>query len=57
VTKIRRRVAVEDYLRAQSRYAHLFAPELRTDVLGAIATQVQQTIDEFELLDQREVAS
>jgi pyruvate ferredoxin oxidoreductase beta subunit len=56
-TKIRRRVAVEDYLRAQARYAHLFTPEPRTDVLGAIATQVQQTIDEFELLDQPEVAS
>jgi pyruvate ferredoxin oxidoreductase beta subunit len=55
VTKIRRRVAVEDYLRAQSRYAHLFTPEPNTAVLSAIEAQVQQTIDEFELLDRMEV--
>jgi pyruvate ferredoxin oxidoreductase beta subunit len=57
VSKIRRRVAVEDYLRAQSRYAHLFTPEPNAEVLRTIKAQVQQTIEEFGLLDQTDVES
>ncbi len=32
VSKIRRQVPVEDYLRPQRRFAHLFEPEPRTEV-------------------------
>ena len=34
VSKIRRRVPVEDYLKPQKRFAHLFAPQRRDDVIA-----------------------
>ena len=36
VSKIRRQVPVEDYLRPQTRFAHLFKPEPRPDVIARI---------------------
>jgi pyruvate ferredoxin oxidoreductase beta subunit len=50
-TPIRRRVPVEEYLRAQARYAHLFAPEPRRDLIETIQTTADRNIDEFKLLD------
>jgi pyruvate ferredoxin oxidoreductase beta subunit len=50
VTKIRRPVPVEDYLRPQKRYAHLFAPELRTDVIARLQARADRTIRRFGLL-------
>ena len=50
-TPIRRRVPVEEYLRAQARYAHLFAPEPRRDLIDAIQAMADHNIDEFKLLD------
>ena len=49
VTKIRRRVAVEEYLRPQRRYAHLFTPERREDVIARIEAQADRNIARFGL--------
>jgi pyruvate ferredoxin oxidoreductase beta subunit len=57
VAPIRQRVPVTDYLRAQGRYAHLFTPEPRTDVLDAIDAIARRTIDEYGLLDAAEVTA
>jgi pyruvate ferredoxin oxidoreductase beta subunit len=50
VTKIRRRVPVEDYLRLQRRYAHLFAPVRRDDILARIQARADRNIKRFALL-------
>jgi pyruvate ferredoxin oxidoreductase beta subunit len=47
---IRRRVPVEEYLRAQARYAHLFAPTLRRDLIDAIQAIADSNIAEFALM-------
>ncbi len=49
VTKIRRRVPVEEYLRTQARYAHLFGSAPRPDIVEAIAAEAQRTIAEYGL--------
>jgi len=49
-TPIRRRVPVEDYLRPQKRYAHLFAPEIRRDVLDRLQAMADRNIARFNLL-------
>jgi pyruvate ferredoxin oxidoreductase beta subunit len=51
-TKIRRRVPVEDYLRRQRRYAHLFAPERRDDVIVQIQARADRNIRRFDLVDE-----
>jgi pyruvate ferredoxin oxidoreductase beta subunit len=51
VSKIRRRVPVEDYLRPQRRFAHLFAPTVRTDVIADIQARADRNIARFGLLD------
>jgi pyruvate ferredoxin oxidoreductase beta subunit len=51
VTKIRHRAATAEYLRAQGRYAHLFTPEPRTEVLDAIEAIAHRNISEYRLLD------
>jgi pyruvate ferredoxin oxidoreductase beta subunit len=50
VAKIRRRMPVEDYLRPQRRFAHLFSPELRTDVIARIQAKADRNIERFGLL-------
>jgi pyruvate ferredoxin oxidoreductase beta subunit len=50
VTKIRRRRPVEDYLRLQRRYAHLFSPERRDDVIARIQARADRNIQRFGLL-------
>jgi pyruvate ferredoxin oxidoreductase beta subunit len=54
VTPIRRPVPVEEYLRPQRRFAHLFAPEERRDVIDAIQARADRTIARFGLLDGNE---
>jgi pyruvate ferredoxin oxidoreductase beta subunit len=49
-TPIRRQVPVEDYLRPQKRYAHLFHPEARRDVLDRIQAIADRNISRFGLL-------
>ncbi|MFA1542660.1 thiamine pyrophosphate-dependent enzyme [Actinomadura monticuli] len=56
VSKIRRRVPVEDYLRLQSRYAHLFGEHPRTDVIARIQATADKNIRRFGLLADDEAA-
>jgi pyruvate ferredoxin oxidoreductase beta subunit len=51
VTKIRRRVPVEEYLKLQRRFAHLFKPERRDDVIGRIQARADRNIARFGLLE------
>jgi len=50
VSKIRRQVPVTDYLRPQRRFAHLFEPELREDVIARIQARADRNIARFGLL-------
>ena len=50
VTKIRRLVPVEDYLQPQKRFAHLFSPERRDDVIAAVQARADRNIERFGLL-------
>jgi pyruvate ferredoxin oxidoreductase beta subunit len=49
-SKIRSKVPVEDYLSLQRRYAHLFKPARRDDVIGAIQDSADRNIRRFGLL-------
>ena len=50
VTRIRRRVPVEEYLKLQRRYAHLFGDPPRTDVIERLQEQADRNIARFGLL-------
>jgi len=52
VSKIRRRVPVEEYLRPQRRFAHLFGDPPRTDVIERIQAHADRNIRRFGLLDE-----
>jgi pyruvate ferredoxin oxidoreductase beta subunit len=49
VSPIRHRVPVEEYLRPQSRYAHLFGAHPRPDVVEALQRMADENIAEFGL--------
>jgi pyruvate ferredoxin oxidoreductase beta subunit len=51
VTKIRRHVPVEQYLKPQRRYAHLFSPVRRDDVIAHIQARADRNIQRFGLRD------
>jgi pyruvate ferredoxin oxidoreductase beta subunit len=51
VSKIRRQVPVEAYLERQGRYAHLFSPDRREDVLEALQARADRNIRRFGLLE------
>ena len=51
VTKIRRPVPVEEYLRPQRRFAHLFGDPPRTDVIERIQSRADRNIQRFGLLE------
>ena len=51
VSKIRRRVPVEEYLRLQRRYAHLFGSSPRPDVVARLQAAADRNIERFGLLD------
>jgi pyruvate ferredoxin oxidoreductase beta subunit len=51
VSKIRHRRPVDEYLRAQRRYAHLFKPERRDDVIAALQARADRNIKRFRLED------
>jgi pyruvate ferredoxin oxidoreductase beta subunit len=51
VSKIRRQVPVEHYLRPQKRFAHLFAPELRSETIARIQAGADRNIRRFGLFD------
>ena len=48
-TPIRCQVPVTDYLRVQARYAHLFKPEEKTEVIGRIQATADRNIRRFGL--------
>jgi pyruvate ferredoxin oxidoreductase beta subunit len=56
VSKIRHQLAVEEYLRPQKRFAHLFKPQPRTEVIARIQAGADRNIARFGLLDGNEQA-
>jgi pyruvate ferredoxin oxidoreductase beta subunit len=50
VSRIRRRVPVEEYLRPQGRYAHLFGDHPRPDLVARIQARADRNIARFGLL-------
>ena len=56
VSKIRRRVPVDEYLRPQRRYAHLFGDPPRTDVIELIQARADRNIERFGLLADTEMS-
>ncbi|HEU5211991.1 MAG TPA: thiamine pyrophosphate-dependent enzyme [Gaiellaceae bacterium] len=51
VTRIRRRTPVEEYLRAQKRYAHLFGDPPRPDIVARLQAAANRTINRFGLAE------
>ena len=49
VSKIRRRVPVDEYLQLQGRYAHLFKPERREDVIAHVQAIADRNIERYGL--------
>ena len=52
VTKIRRRVPVQEYLRLQKRFAHLFGTPGQPEMLARIQAAADRNIRRFKLLDE-----
>jgi pyruvate ferredoxin oxidoreductase beta subunit len=55
VSKIRRQLPVEEYLRPQRRYAHLFGDPPRIDVIARIQARANRNIHRFGLLEEASV--
>ena len=53
---IRRQVPVEEYLRPQKRFAHLFKPELQTERIAGLQAIADRNIRRFSLLSMEEYA-
>ena len=51
VSKIRRRLPVEEYLRPQKRFAHLFSPRPKLDVIAMLQAIADRNIRRYGLLD------
>ena len=51
VSKIRKKIPVTEYLKAQRRFAHLFSPELRADLIARIQETADRNVRKFGLLD------
>ena len=51
VTKIRHRVPVEEYLRPQKRFAHLFGADPHPELVARIQANADRNIRRFRLLD------
>jgi pyruvate ferredoxin oxidoreductase beta subunit len=49
VSKIRSRVPVDDYLVPQGRFAHLFKPQRRDDLIARIQAQADRNVNRFGL--------
>jgi len=56
VSKIRRQLPVEDYLRPQTRFAHLFKPPVHGDLIARIQAMADRNVRRFDLLDNTEAA-
>ena len=53
VSKLRGRVPVEEYLRTQRRFAHLFGEPPRIDVIAQIQARADRNIRRFGLLEEK----
>ena len=51
VSNIRRRLPVEEYLRPQKRFAHLFSPQPKLDVIAMLQAIADRNIRRYGLLD------
>ena len=51
-TRIRRQVPVEDYLSIQKRFAHLFSPVRRDDLIARVQAQADKNIRRYGLLEE-----
>ena len=51
-TKIRHRVPVEEYLRPQRRFAHLFGAKGHPEMLARIQADADKNIRRYRLLDE-----
>ena len=51
VSKIRRQLPVEEYLRPQQRFAHLFKPPGRPDIVARLQQLADRNIRRYGLLD------
>jgi pyruvate ferredoxin oxidoreductase beta subunit len=51
---IRRRVPVEDYLKRQRRFAHLFKPQVQVEVIARLQELADRNIRRFGLLDEEQ---
>jgi len=51
-SKIRRRVPVEEYLKLQGRFAHLFGEHPRTEVIARVQAMADRNIARFGLLEE-----
>jgi pyruvate ferredoxin oxidoreductase beta subunit len=49
---IRKRLAVEEYLKPQKRFAHLFHPKLATDTLARLQALADRNIRKYALLEE-----
>jgi pyruvate ferredoxin oxidoreductase beta subunit len=56
VSKLRRQVPVEDYLKPQTRFAHLFKPPGRADLVAQIQALADRNVKRFGLVDAAEEA-
>ncbi len=52
VTKIRHRVPVDEYLKPQKRFAHLFGAKGHPEMLARIQADAERNIRRFQLLDE-----
>jgi len=57
VTKIRHRSPVQDYLKPQKRFAHLFSDPGRPDVVARIQAEADRNIRRFGLIDEPETTA
>ena len=53
-TPIRHRIPVEDFLRTQKRYAHLFTPHRREDAIAGLQAAADRNIRRFRLVNPEE---
>ncbi|MGD9953525.1 MAG: thiamine pyrophosphate-dependent enzyme [Burkholderiales bacterium] len=52
VSKIRQKTRVEEYLKPQKRYAHLFSPRPREDVIRSIQEAADRNIRKYGLMEE-----
>jgi pyruvate ferredoxin oxidoreductase beta subunit len=56
VSKIRRQLPVEDYLRPQTRFAHLFKPPGHPEIVAQLQVLADRNIRRYGLLGETEGA-